>query len=205
MILLGASLLSLSTALAQEAEIVPTIGHSDPAGTTLVFSPSQRQIISHDDETVRIWDKETARLMRTIGVSGGRISFSPDGKLGLIGNELWDLNVGRRIRSFGSYTHEPSETIIGVLSPNAALALIRKEGAGSEKLDLWDARDGVLLRSISPLKGEVFSAAIFSPDGRYILTGGGSDYQSPCCKGSVSLWTTVDGRFVRTLEQITFR
>jgi WD40 repeat protein len=87
-------------------EIVPKVAHSDKVWT-LAYSPNGRILASgSQDDTIKLWDAATGRLMRTIDVDFGlvkSIAFLPDGQSfvsGTYGVHLWDTISGRLLRKF---------------------------------------------------------------------------------------------------------
>jgi WD40 repeat protein len=68
----------------------------------VAFSPKGDLLAAADQETVRLWDTKTGKLVRILQGHGGRqqeVSFSPDGKaLAAVGGHvtLWDVSSGEK-------------------------------------------------------------------------------------------------------------
>jgi hypothetical protein len=122
----------------------------------------------HLDDTIKIWEARTGRLVRQLKQGGGAgfCQFSPNGKwlaTGLDGNRLWAVDVepwaeGPRLR--------PGDGVASVFSPdskliahdanNGAVRLV-EAASGREIIQLPDPR----LESALPL---------FTPDGTRLIT-----------------------------------
>jgi WD40 repeat protein len=86
--------------------------------TALVISPDGKHLISGaDDQTVKIWELETGRLIRTLQGHSDAISsvaISPDGKKIASSSDdktvkLWDFETGNLLHSFEEFTPDSSE------------------------------------------------------------------------------------------------
>jgi len=145
------------------------------------FSPDERQILSFDSETMRLWDAVTGRVVRTFSSSGRFATFSPDGKQILSADgktiRLWDTDTGREIRSF-SFSGESA-----TFSPDGKQIL----STDGKTIKLWDAVTGREIRSFS-FSGKT---ATFSPDGKQILSADGK---------TIKLWDAVTGREISSFS-----
>ena len=150
------------------------------------------------------WDVTSCRLVRryniaTISGDVKDIAISPDATHFISVNnqtvfdkspwgwslvhsfKLWDMHTGEPLRTF---INHPSYVNSVEFSPDGRNIL-----STSEQMHLWDAESGKLLRvfggSIRPYD------AVFSPDGRYILSGNRDN--------TVRIWDSKTGKLQRTL------
>jgi WD40 repeat protein len=77
------------------------------------FSPDGRRVLACSaDETIRLWDGESGRLIRRVERHGGHllsVAFSPEGRRALSGGQdrvvrLWDLDSGALVRELKGHT-----------------------------------------------------------------------------------------------------
>ena len=133
------------------------------------------------------------------------VAFSPDGRFALsygcdgMGSQsrcikysvkLWDLAVGKELRSFSGAGAPVA------FSPDGRLALSRSD---DKTLKLWEVATGKELRTFSGHTSNIQPAA-FSPDGRFVLSGGCEERNSSnwCIKGSLKLWEVATGKELRS-------
>jgi WD40 repeat protein len=123
-------------------------------------------IYGETDGPVQLWNYAAGRMMSVLPEPGGRVAFSPDGKIlatanggGLI--KLWRLED---LKPFNSYS---SENVLSLaFSPDGRFLAW---GAGSGVTGLWELtkqRPAILSKAIAA----ILSVA-FSPDGRLLATG----------------------------------
>lgn len=169
-------------------------------GGAVMFSPdgSTLATLSVWDNTVRLWDRVTARQMRTVNAPKANcIAFSPDGKTLAIGGpdsvELWDATGRERVHTFkghwGASARFPQGLVKAVaFSPNGK---ILATAADDSVVRLWDTTSRRELRSLDTAKVEISSVA-FSPDGRWVAAG--------CLDGTARLWKAATGAPVCTFS-----
>jgi WD40 repeat protein len=182
-------------------EIARFIDDSREVDEFATFSLDGRRILACSvDGTIRLWDRESGRLIRRFGGREGRlvsVAFSPDGRRALSGGEhkivrLWDLDSGKLVREFPGHT----EWIFNVaFSPDGRLGYSTSGGPdawrdGSDSaVRVWDLATGQVIHRLEGHKGRVFGLAV-SPDGRNVLTGGDT---------SLILWDARSGKPIRRI------
>ncbi|MEK6699665.1 MAG: caspase family protein [Nitrospirota bacterium] len=171
--------------------------------SSVSFSPDGRYALSGSfDHTIKLWDLSTGEELRTFrgqasGVSS--VSFSPDGRNVLSATYaskivLWDIVAGKEVRKLKGYKysitgHRYEAMLSAYFSPDGRYAL----SASSLAPKIWDISTGEETRIFLGLKSYV-EAVAFSPDGKYVLTGGRLD--DPTLK----LWDVSTGNEVKTLK-----
>lgn len=144
------------------------------------------------DGTIRIFEVETARLLRVLvdpQGSAGIVAWSPDDKTLASSSEktvrLWDVESGRLLRSREEHT---SYVAVAAWSPDGTTLAT---GANDNSVRLWNVADGQLRDTLQLHKGRV-NALAWSPDGK-ILASGSED-------ATVRLWDAESGNHRQVLE-----
>jgi len=159
-------------------------------------------------EDVKVWGLSSGTVIRTITDGpAASIGVSSDGRRVLMCDEsewafredkliVYDAVNGTKIAEWEA---GGSGGIIA-LSPDGEYAL--SSGGGGRKsikedrgvIHLWDVSSGAELKTIQGHSGSVGTKAVaFSPDGRSILSVGGSD-------GLAKLWDTASGSLIRAFK-----
>lgn len=184
--------------------VVQQVGHSRPL-EALAYSPNGRFVASgSDDNTVKLWDVETGREMRTFAGHTKpvkAVAFSRDGRFLASGSEdatlmLWDLTAGKVVRTFTGHSDAITAVAFSpdgrfLLSGADALGALSNAGAVGQ-VKLWAISTGRAVRTFNGHSGGVRTVA-FSPDGRLALSGGDDK--------RVKLWDLAAGQEVRSFLQ----
>ena len=180
----------------QRVEVFPQLGHSSGVSSVL-FSSDGKQILSSSvNETIKLWDVETGREIRTFPqhTNGTNIlSLSPDGRQFLSSSrdntiKLWDITTGDEIKNFSGhldYVYSLS------FSPDGEQFL---SGSRDNTIKLWDIITGQEIKAFVGHIKSVNSVA-FSPNGKQFLSG--SD------DGTIKLWDMETGREIRCFSGYT--
>ena len=178
-------------------ELRRMIGYAKSAA----FLPDGKRFITADNvhNVLQIWSMETGLKEREIIAPFKCCAFSDDGKFALLAGaglmdfnskdiKLWDLEMGRAVRSFEGSADSFYDAQISLASQCGATITI------DSAMKLWNLQTGQILHTIS---GPFYRAA-FSPDGKQIVTGN--------VNGDVELWDVASGTKVRDfyghLEQV---
>jgi WD40 repeat protein len=169
------------------------------------FSPDGKRLAScSSDSTVRVWDVNAAEEILLLTIPNRKIAsvaFSPDGKklvavtiTGSDGNrfiKVWDSVTGKLLK-------EKSESDFGSLGVSHFWDLeFDKEGkniltANWGRALVWDAETLEIKKFISQTHRFGSRRAVFSPDGKQIVTGG--------VFGPLKIWSSSNGELIRTLH-----
>ncbi|QFS52005.1 CHAT domain-containing protein [Nostoc sphaeroides CCNUC1] len=162
-------------------------GHTDEVNSVR-FSPDGKILAASNDYTVKLWDINTGKEIKTLREPGVRsVSFSPDGRtLAFAGDgiTLWDTTTGRKIKTLmGNSVFNDVK-----FSPNG------KTFASASHypfVTIWDTTTGRKIRDLE--HGHRVNQVSYSPDGKILAST--SDDQK------VTLWDTSNGRILKTFEE----
>jgi WD40 repeat protein len=151
------------------------------SNSIMAISPDSRAILVPGDgkTPVRFLDAETGhQLQQFKGPTGvlNTMALVSDGNALLTTSggdpaaKIWDITTGRQLRQL-----KMDGLFSAAASPDGK-TILTIAGAGSQTANnaiiLWDAATGRQLRRIACCAGDVLTNSVFSPDGRFILTGG---------------------------------
>jgi WD40 repeat protein/uncharacterized caspase-like protein len=187
-----------SSTAALPIELVPIMSHSASI-TSVAFSPDGARILTVSiDNSVKLWDVKTGRLIRTFGVqaTGGAdaAAFSPNGtQIAIWGADkilkLWDASTGRLIQSYKGH----AEPLVQVWfsQDGSQIASVGQDKA----IKLWQVATGQLI-STTPMqgvKGDSSKPITFSPDGSLVASTSITEGD----KAPLSIRSVATGKLVR--------
>jgi WD40 repeat protein len=151
------------------------IPHPEEVKAVVFVADGSRIATGSVDDTVRLWESETGRLIAHTGMPYGddirALAISPDGKiLASAGTEstirLWDANT---LAPIGKPFEGHDDTILGVaFSPDGSKIASASRDDG---IRMWDTKTGH--QNGEPLTGHTadVTSVAFSPDGKRIVSG----------------------------------
>ncbi|HEY7311843.1 MAG TPA: serine/threonine-protein kinase [Gemmataceae bacterium] len=183
-------------------------GHGEQPATSVAFFPNGRLVVSGGGKAVKVWEAATGEeklsLPTTEGVKPAIVS--PDGDniaAGTYNAEvwLWDAATGKKIDKLPDHA--------GFINGLAFSKDGRRLAAGSwygndesepGEVKVWDLADGKA-KVVSTLIGHQrgVNAVALSPDGRYLVSGGGSDH-TPNEPGELIVWDLSRSLGPRSLD-----
>lgn len=171
----------------------------------IVFLPDSRRFIStytiqkpngRNTESV-LWDADADVPSPIFGSTPAGFALGPDGKTALAADEqslkVFDVDSARQIRRLALGSYIPNRRIdFGALSPDARqIAWLGQNDKGLYPIKLSDAETGNFIRTVAAQTAS-FNSLAFSPDGRWLLTGGNDRL--------VKLWDVQSGALLRVFE-----
>lgn len=171
---------------------------------TLAYSPDGKTIASGSADTIRLWNSDTGKLIKTFeghSASAHSLSYSPDGKTIASGGStdasirLWNADTGKLLKTLEG--HSNSIYIIAYSPDGKTIA----SGSRDATIRLWSADTGKLLKTLDrhPSSMDHFEresnsvlTLAYSPDSKVIASGGSND-------GIIRLWSTQKGEVINTL------
>jgi WD40 repeat protein len=203
-------------------ELVHEIEGSQGIIRAIAFQPHGPLLATGGDEpVVRIWDASTGerrKVLRGVRPTVTSITFSPDGRFvagcsfaqtgakGWLGDVIvWDVESGDLVRVVESQANGYYRGV--AFSPDGSLLAAAFDAAGSPRssgVKLWDSRTWELKGTLLRDRGASLSVA-FSPDGRYVASGGGyvEVNDGRTATGEVTIWDIETGKIVETLSRPT--
>ncbi|NEU72891.1 WD40 repeat domain-containing protein [Hassallia byssoidea VB512170] len=168
-------------------------GHSEKV-TSVVISPDNETLVSGcADKTIKVWNLNTGKLIRTLTEDLGEISsvaISSDGHFLAVGScqhpksnvKVWNLNSRKLLHTL--LGHQKPVNCIAISPDGQILA------SGSNKIKIWNLHKGDRICTL--WHSSAVNAAAISPDGT-ILASASSD-------NKIRLWNPRTGDPLRTLN-----
>lgn len=163
------------------------------------FSPDGKRLLTTDDISVQLREPGSGRVISVLphGEDFMGAAYSPDGNqiitTGTSTLKIWDVNSGQVIKEFPS----ASDAINGnaTFSPDGKRILMTAAG----KAQVWEISEHRMALEIGREgEGEEVHSAVYSPDGKYILTWG--NVLGEFSTNRVQVWDVDTGHVVVELN-----
>ena len=185
------ALLCTAALAAEKPEIFVQLGHSGVQ--SIAVSKNGTYVLSSGDKTVKLWDINKGREIRTFSGHTAFVSsavFSPDERFLLsCGMDkliiLWDMESGKQIRTFKGHT---KGVFSAIFSPDGQHIA---SGGMDNTINIWEVSTGRLLTQLTGHTAAIRSLA-YSPNGKLLASGSWDK--------TIKLWDTNTGTELRTLS-----
>ena len=160
----------------------------------IAYSPDGAYLASgSNDNTIKIWEVETGRLLRTLTGHTDKVcsvAFAPNGKYLASGSndetiKIWEVTTGNCIRTLTGHTSYVKSVMY---SPNGKYLAT---GSWDDTIKLWELETGECIKTLTGHTGYIESVA-YSSDGKYLAS---ASYDK-----TVKLWEVATGECVKTLS-----
>ncbi len=199
--------------VATGTEIRRLIGHTAVLASAH-FSPDGKTVVTSSwDRTARIWDVATGQEMTRLVGHDNRLwsaEFSADGQRVVTGSDDYSIRVWSTGQKFqrGQPLTGHTDKVATVAFNADGTKVISASWDGSARIwDVATGKPGQVFRAGQPLND-----AVFSRDGRFVATAGGSQSVSSDARGSrVCIWDAAtersvvcDPRFSERINSVAF-
>jgi WD40 repeat protein len=167
------------------------VSHSNHVNGVAVTPDGKRAVSASTDNTLKVWDLDTGRALRTLeghssSVEG--VAVTLDGKRAVSASwdrtlKVWDLETGRALRTLEGHSRE----VTGVaVTPDGKRAV---SASYDKTLKVWDLKTGRALRSLEGHISFVYGVAM-TPDGKRAVS----------ASDELKVWDLDTGLRLRTLQ-----
>ncbi|GMH77603.1 hypothetical protein TrRE_jg9760, partial [Triparma retinervis] len=150
-------------------------GHTEGINDISFTSDSRFLATASDDKTVRIWDVQRGSASALVELSGHTnfvfaLAFNPSSNLLVTGGfdekvKMWDPRTGACVSTIEA--HSEAVTSVSINQDGTCIASSSFDGL----VRLWDTSTCSCLRTFYAEGNPPVSSALFSPNGKFVLTG----------------------------------
>ncbi|MEW6496721.1 MAG: serine/threonine-protein kinase, partial [Cyanobacteriota bacterium] len=187
----------------QEKQLLAStlLGHSGAVRSIAITPDNQTLISGSEDNTIKIWQLSTGKLVRTLTGHTNWISslaISPDGQTLVSGSgdntiKIWQLQTGQLIRTLTGHSYDVNSL---AMTPDGQTLV---SGSGDNTIKIWQLQTGQLIRTLTKHSYGVNSLAM-TPDGQTIISGNGNVW--PLGNNyTIKIWQLKTGIPKRTLTE----
>jgi len=190
------AILLLQFTNAQEITLTLPLGHTQ-AVYSANYSPDGKTIVTAGDETAKIWDAKTGKLLQTLEGHTSSVysaNYSPDAKTIVTASwdetaKIWDAKTGKLIQTLKGHTLCVNSANY---SPDAKTIVT---ASWDKTTKIWDAKTGKLLQTLEGHTKYVNSAN-YSPDAKTIVTASEDK--------TAKIWDAKTGKLLHRLKHKGF-
>ena len=183
-------------------------GHTNVVISSVAFSLDGKKVVTSSwDKTARIWDVESGKELLTLVGHAHYVNsaaFSPDGKQVITGSidhtaRIWDTESGKELKKLEGHSNAVASV---AFSPDGKK--IVTAGGNENSVRIWDANSGSGLKiwkwqirmvgNRVVVDGHINTvySAVFSPDGKKVVTGS--------LDRSARIWNAESGEEIKILD-----
>lgn len=162
------------------------------------FSPDNLVASVSTDNTLKIWRRDGAQLIRSLRYDAGmrNVNFTRDGKFMITAAydnslQMWDVQGaldGSQLAPIRSFVGHTSTVKNLSISPDGQLMA---SASADRTLRLWRVSDGTLLNTLEDIHESEVTDVTFHPSGEYIISVGGG--------GLAKVWT-LEGELIQEFQ-----
>src|ERR671933_472027 len=168
-------------------------GHNLSVQAVAIAADGKRTISASYDKTLKIWDTDTGRELRTLTGHTGPVrgvAIAPDGLTAISASDdntlkIWDIETGSELQTLTGHTN----SVRGVaIAPDGLTAI---SASDDNTLKIWDLASGTELRTLTDTG--YGRAVAMAPDGDLAM--------SVPQLNTLKIWDTETGRELQTLTE----
>jgi WD40 repeat protein len=168
-------------------------GHSHVVKSVAVTPDGQRAVSGSFDDTIKVWDLETGRVLCTLSGHSDdvlAVVVTHDGRHAVSASDdhtlkVWDLETGHAIRTLEGHSGNVADV---ALTPDGKRAI---SASMDGTLKVWDLRSGHMLRTLEGHSEGVEGIAV-TQDGKRAV--------SASIDRTLKVWNLANGRLLRTMH-----